>query len=102
MTVNTPPNIHRLMQQTICWDSHACMPLRPDDDTFLPQLARHRAAGVTLVSLNVTLDGLPPEGAVLMLASFRSWIATYPEDYVLANTVADIEAAKRSNTPPTR
>jgi len=40
----------------VLWDNHACMPLRPDDGTFLPQLARHKAAGVSLVSLNIYFD----------------------------------------------
>ena len=86
---------HELITRTLLWDNHSCMPLRPEDDSFLPQLARHRAAGVTLVSLNVSFDLLPPEAAFAMLASFRHWIADHPEDYVLAETTADIEAAKR-------
>jgi membrane dipeptidase len=71
------------------------MPLRPDDETFLPQLTRHKAAGVSLVSLNVSFDMHPPEEAFAVLASFRHWIALHKEDYMLAETVADIEAAKR-------
>jgi membrane dipeptidase len=70
------------------------MPLRPDDETFLPQLARHKAAGVTLVSLNVYFDALQPDIAFAMLASFRRWLAWHSDDYVLAENVADIHAAK--------
>ncbi|HEX7115288.1 MAG TPA: membrane dipeptidase [Steroidobacter sp.] len=84
-----------LMQRTVVWDNHACMPLRPDDETFLVQLARHRNAGVNLVSLNVYYDGCPPETAFLMLASLRHWIARHPGQYVLAQSVTDIESAKR-------
>jgi membrane dipeptidase len=91
---STPEAVRELMARTIVWDNHACMPLRPDDESFLPQLARHRAAGVDLVSLNVTFDIYPPETAFLMLASFRRWIAAHPQDYVLAGSVADIRAAK--------
>jgi membrane dipeptidase len=71
------------------------MPLRPEDESFLPQLARHKAAGVTLVSLNVSFDMFSPDTAFPMLASFRHWIRQHPQDYVLAETVADIEGAKR-------
>ena len=85
-----------LLRRTLVWDNHACMPLRPNDESFLPQLARHRAAGVSLVSLNVYFDVCAPESAFSMLASFRHWIARHPEDYVLAQTVRDIEAAQRS------
>ena len=89
--------VSALLQRTVVWDNHACMPLRPTDETFLPQLARYKAAGVNLVSLNVYFDMYPPETALLMLAAFRRWIASHPESYVVANTVADIEGAKASD-----
>jgi len=84
-----------LISRTVLWDNHSCMPLRPEDESFLPQLARHKAAGVCLVSLNVSFDLEPPEKAFDLLAAFRHWIGRHPEDYVLAETVADIKAAKR-------
>jgi membrane dipeptidase len=84
-----------LVRQTILWDNHACMPLRPADESFLPQLARHKAAGISLVVLNICFDMYPPEIAFPILASFRRWISRHPDDYVLAQSVADIEAAKR-------
>ena len=37
----------------LVWDNHGCMPLRPIDTSFLPQLARYRAAGFDHVSLNI-------------------------------------------------
>ncbi len=70
------------------------MPLRPDDESFLPQLARHRAAGVSLVSLNIYFDACAPELAFSMVAAFRLWISCHANDYVLAESVADIEKAK--------
>jgi membrane dipeptidase len=85
---------NKLLDQTVLWDNHACMPLRAEDETFLPQLARYKAAGVSLVSLNVTFDIYPSETAFAVLASFRHWIAKHADDYVLADTVADVEAAK--------
>lgn len=86
----------RLIERSILWDNHACMPLRPEDETFLPQLARHKAAGVSLVILNVYFDMYPPETIFLMLAAFRRWIGRHSEHYVLAETVVDIESAKRN------
>jgi membrane dipeptidase len=50
---------------------------------------------VNVVSLNVTFDMFASETAFPMLAAFRSWIAKHSVDYVLAGSVADIEAAKR-------
>jgi membrane dipeptidase len=83
-----------LLKRTVLWDNHACLPLRAEDETFLPQLARYKAADVSLVSLNIYFDMYPPETAFLMLAAFRQWVAQHPQDYVLAETVATIEAAK--------
>ena len=88
-------HLEGVLAGTVVWDNHACMPLRPDDDSFLPQLARHKAAGVNLVALNVGIDLCPWEQTFAVLASFRRWIAHHAEDYVLAQSVADIEAAKR-------
>lgn len=84
-----------LLDRTLVWDNHACMPLRPADESFLPQLSRHRNAGVNLLVLNVFYDACPPETAFGMLASIRRWISRHSEHYILAQTVADIETAKR-------
>jgi membrane dipeptidase len=87
----------RVLRDGIVWDNHACMPLRPGDDSFLPQLARHKAAGVNLITLNVGFDLCPWEQTFAVLASFRRWMTRHPEAYVLAESVADVEAAKRND-----
>ena len=92
-----PTYINRVLASTVVWDNHACMPLRPDDESFLPQLSRHKAAGVNLVALNVGIDLCPWEQTFAVLASFRRWVTRHPEDYVLAQNVGDIEAAKRDH-----
>lgn len=84
----------RLIERTVLWDNHACMPLRHDDDTFLPQLARHKNAGINLVILNICFDIHPPETGFLILASFRRWIDLHADDYVVVQTVEDISRAK--------
>src|SRR6266404_4439989 len=94
MTHEVSERTRALLKKTLCWDNHACMPLRPGDVTFLPQLERVRKAGVSLVSLNVSFDVVDPNEAFAMLATFRQWIQQHGEPYVLADTVADIEAAK--------
>lgn len=83
-----------LLKRTLCWDNHACMPLRPGDTAFLPQLERVRKAGIDLISLNVSFDVVGPHEAFPMLATFRDWIREHGEHYALVDTVADIEAAK--------
>ena len=93
--IETTGLLQQVLKDAVVWDNHACMPLRPEDESFLPQLARHRAAGVNLVALNVGIDHVPWEQTFTVLAAFRRWIARHAEDYVLAQSVADIEAAKR-------
>jgi membrane dipeptidase len=80
----------------LVWDNHACMPLRPDDTRFLPQLARYRAAGFDHVSLNIGFGDDGIEEHVRMLASFRHWLAQRATDFVLVRTVDDIELARAS------
>src|ERR1700734_2395971 len=83
-----------LVRRAILWDNHTCMPLRPGDESFLHHLERYRRAGVCFVSLNVYFDLHPPETALLMLATFRRWIARHSEDYVLVTTSQEIEHAR--------
>jgi membrane dipeptidase len=92
----TSPRSRRLMADALVWDNHACMPLRPDDDTFLPQLQRYRQTGVDVVTLNVGFDGVPAQTNFDMLAAFRRWIAAHPSDYLQIETVADIEQARQT------
>lgn len=78
------------------WDNHGCMPLRPGDESFLPQLERYRRAGVNAVTLNVGFDAVPWQTCFEMLASFRRWIGARPEEYLLVESVADMETARAS------
>jgi membrane dipeptidase len=94
MAAGVSAAVSNLFAKVIVWDNHSCMPLRHEDDTFLPQLARHRAIGTNLVILNVSFDGMAHGTALNMLASFRSFIERHSDEYVVAGTVADIEHAK--------
>ncbi|MBI4500484.1 MAG: membrane dipeptidase [Gemmatimonadetes bacterium] len=85
----------RVMARAVVWDNHGCMPLRADDDTFLPQLRRYRDAGVDVVSLNVGFDAVPWENTLRMLAHFRRWVQQHDAEYVLVQSVADVRRAKR-------
>ena len=75
---------------TLVWDNHGCMPLRPDDERFLPQLERYRQSGMRVVGLNVGFDAVPWEQTFRMLGTFRHWLARHPRQYRLAETVADL------------
>jgi membrane dipeptidase len=85
-----------ILRSTVVWDNHACMPLRPGDVSFLPQLQRVRDSGVNVISLNVCFDVVDPRDAFLMLATFRHWIRDHADCYMLVESVADIERAKAS------
>src|SRR5262245_45128604 len=88
------PETTALLADSLVWDNHGCMPLRPDDRSFLPQLSRYQRSGVDVVSLNVGLDAFPWESTRPMLETFRRWLAERPEEYVLIESVADIERAR--------
>ena len=93
----TPADLGRaraLMASSVVWDNHACLPLRTDDDTFLPAVDRHRASGVDVVSLNAGYGEQGPHRHLAMLAHFRAWYGERPERYVLARTAADVRDAK--------
>lgn len=80
----------RLVRSSFVWDNHACLPLRPEDPRFLPELERLRAVGVDAVTLNVGYDGVPWPVAIKMLATFRDHVARHPDRYRLVAGAADL------------
>jgi membrane dipeptidase len=83
-----------LLRSSIVWDNHGCMPVaRPHDTSFLPQLERYRAAGVSAVMLNVGFGDMGIEEHVRTLASLRGWIKARPREYLLLRTADDVERA---------
>ena len=100
MTIEAvPPSAPRatdLLRRSLVWDNHACMPLRPLDERFLPQLERHRRAGFHVVMLNIGFGEQGVEEHLRMLAAFRHWLLARPDDYVLIESADDIERARTS------
>lgn len=86
----------RVIADTLAWDHHACMPLRPHDDSFLPQLERHRAAGFDAVMLNVGFGEQGIEEHVRMLASLRHWLKARADRYLIIETADDVLEARRT------
>ncbi len=82
------------MSRAIIWDNHACMPLRPADTSFLPELERHRRAGVTVISLNVAMDMIPWHNTFKVLATMRRWIAKNNDRFLLCDGLDSIADAK--------
>lgn len=97
MPDTTPHAARSLIDATPVWDHHACMPLRPLDPTFLPQLARHKAAGFDAVTVNVGFGEQGPEEHLRMLAALRHWLLARPDDYLLLLEADDVERARSTN-----
>ena len=64
-----------LLADALVWDNHGCMPLKADDETFLPELARYRAAGVDAVTLTVGSGDHGVAEPARVIAHFRRWLA---------------------------
>jgi membrane dipeptidase len=84
-------NIHN---DSLVWDTHACFRLHPDAD--LSELRRYRESGVNFVSLNIGMDLNSFENTMQVLVRYRSYIASHPDEYVLALTVDEVRKAKES------
>lgn len=83
-----------LIDSSLVWDNHGCMPLRHLDESFLPQLELYRSSGVDVAMLNVGFDEQTAEDHLRMLAHFRRWIAARDDRYILIETVDDIVRAR--------
>ena len=66
--------MNRRLDSMLVWDNHACMPLKPHDTSFLPQLQRHRDAGADVVIVNVGYGDDGVEQHLRVLASMRDWL----------------------------
>ena len=84
----------KIHQRALVWDTHACFRLDPAAD--LSELKRYVDSGVNFVSLNIGMDLNSFENTLQVLARYRSYITSHPDQYVLALRVADIHEAKES------
>ena len=82
-----------LLRRALVWDNHGCMPLRPGDHAFLPQLERYRSSGANVVALNVGFGRRSLEQHLRQLADFRQWLAEHGDDYLVARRLADVDTA---------
>jgi len=84
----------QLIDAVPVWDHHACLPLRPKDPAFLPQLARHKAAGFDAITVNIGFGEQGPEEHLRMIAALRHWLVARPEEYLLLMEADDVERAR--------
>jgi membrane dipeptidase len=85
----------RMVDQSLVWDAHACFPLHPSAD--LSKLSRYKDSGMNFVSINIGTGMDAFEKVIQVLAGFRKYIKSHPEEYILAKSAADIQEAKESN-----
>ena len=81
--------------QSLVWDSLACFPLNLNAD--LSELERYKNSSVDFVSINIGMDMDAFEKVIRVLAGFRSYIKSHPDDCILAASVTDIRKAKEEN-----
>ena len=79
----------------LIWDNHACMPIRPEDPSFLPQLQRVREAGVNIISLNIGYGPHSVESHFRMLAQFRNWVEVNSDHYRLGQSIEDVRSSEQ-------
>ncbi len=84
----------QLIDAVPVWDHHACLPLRPNDPAFLPQLARHKAAGFDAITVNIGFGEQGPEEHLRMIAALRHWLMARPEEFLLLLEADDVERAR--------
>lgn len=82
----------RLLRETIACDLHVC-PTYDARSEAIGQLERFRASGVKCVFVNVGDSDMQLQDEIALLASFRRFLKSRPDDFVLAGSVAGIEAA---------
>ena len=82
-----------LLRNSIAWDNHSCMPLRPGDYSFLDQLERAQKTGIDVVALNIGFGPQSLQEHLDVLGSFVQWIKAQDDRYVIAHDIAGIDAA---------
>jgi membrane dipeptidase len=83
-----------ILRSHLVWDNHACMPLRPDDTSFLHQIARFQNVTADVVSLNVGFGPQSLDAHMEMIQSFRKWFEARPHLYSLPTSIVEIDKAR--------
>ncbi|MFL6542440.1 MAG: dipeptidase, partial [Chthoniobacterales bacterium] len=91
-TINYAERTRRLLNETIACDLHSCPTYDPRSDAIL-QLRRYRQAGVKFVCVNVGDSDMTLEEVIVLFASFRAQLNQHPDEFLVINSVDEIEAA---------
>ncbi|MFL6583568.1 MAG: dipeptidase [Chthoniobacterales bacterium] len=95
MTETSTNHLNRareLLADTIAVDLHSCPTYNPRSKC-LPELRRYRDAGVKCVHLNVGDSDVALPEQIALLAAFRGFVKSNPNEFLLVRSVADIERA---------
>lgn len=82
-----------LIQNALIWDAHAG--IFPDPDVELSMLQAWRDCGVGYLGIDVGFDVLDWQRTLQTLLAYRRYVLANDGFYVLADTVADIDRARR-------
>ncbi len=77
----------------LVWDAHAGV--FPDPSIDLNLLDNWRSNGTNYISINVGFDVVNWQHTLQTLAAYRNWLLGQADRFVLANTMAEVEQAKK-------
>jgi membrane dipeptidase len=92
MTEVAPPTAR--LRSAFGWEQHCCLPLEAGCD--IGPLRRYRDVGVSYLSVNVGFAPHDIDSTMRVLSSWRRQVLLRPDEFVLANTTADLLAAQES------
>jgi len=81
------------IDNAIVWDNHVCLPMRTDAK-FLPELERHRASGIDVVSVNIGFADMPWSQHLRIVSYMRRWFSRHADKFALVSKGVDIRRAK--------
>jgi membrane dipeptidase len=85
-----------LYDETLVWDQHGCLPLRPEGSA-VDDLALYAESGVDFISINVGMDSTPPLDTLKILSAFRRAVQQREDRFALVRTTPDVARAKATN-----
>ncbi len=87
-----------LLDRSLVWNNHTCLPLRAKDEVFFPQIERERRAGIDVTSINVGFGPQTLESHVRVIAGMREWFSRNSDRYTLVRSARDIDLARERGT----
>lgn len=83
-----------LGHDSVVWDNHCCMPLRPNDKSFLPQLTKVHEAGIDVVTVNIGFGDQEIVDHIKMVSSISNFVSINSSQFKIVRTASDILDAK--------